>query len=99
MRTDIDITEQSELYLARKRASADLADIEALRNQPATDRYLLRRAREIRDQHADAVLHNDQLVPEEREKRRQLYLAFKDFALILDTDEAAHRQTLEDQTV
>jgi hypothetical protein len=92
---DEDRQQNREAYRANKRASEDLADILSLRTNPATERYLLRRAREISQQHAATVLDGENLDATEREILRRLYKAFNEFTRILDIEEAAHRATLE----
>lgn len=81
-------------YLARQRASSDLVDIDALRHQPATERYFLRRIREKRDQCAAAVLNDDQLSAQDREIQRQLYKAYEGLARMMDDDATEHQRTL-----
>lgn len=79
---------------ARKKASEDLADIEALKRFEPFNRLFVRRVNEELEKRRETVLHKRDLTPEALYNERLLYLAALDTSNLLATDERSCRNTL-----
>lgn len=79
---------------ARKKASDDLADIEALKRFEPFNRLFVRRVQEELEKRREIVLHKRDLTPEALHNERLLYLAALDTSNLMKNDETACRNTL-----
>jgi hypothetical protein len=82
---------------AKKRASDDLNDIEALRKIPAYNRVFGRRVWDEVDKRREKVLHG-KLTDDQLHDARIEYQSWKDMAEMLTGDEAACRRIIDSET-
>jgi hypothetical protein len=79
---------------AKTRAVQDLEDIEKLKKTPAYTRYFERRVLEELEKRREKVLHDRQLSKDELWEARLLYLAARDTATMMASEEAACRNVI-----
>jgi hypothetical protein len=81
------MTDAENKSISKELAARDLADIAALRKEPAFERYFLRRLKVKRAQLDETFRTDDKLTHEQREVHRKLVLEYDEILSMMAKDE------------